>query len=683
MPPNSKKRANATSTASKGQGKKAKSAAGKKQSPADAADKTNNQSSLATFTKWCTDRGFVLHPSLELRDITLAGSTRVSNAAYAKDSIKVNDILCEIPKEWCLTPTTGSLSFAIPSDDLEDLDETALILAVMYERARGVESPWAPYFNRLPHDHEPLPFLWSEEEMNELTGTEVSFRVKDDTRAMREDHSRITDLCRQHVDKLKVFFPDGVVPESVSKVSKQTDKSRVNNSDNDTSSDSDSESDSLEFEADDGPAGFNAFLSAASLVASRAFFIDETNGQGLVPVADCFNHRGNDGEHVHFEENDDDEDGEGDEIDEKSDSEDFGDDDSEDENVEAELKRLRGEEGETTFEEFENAVTNDEAKPVDPGENRFTKEHGLEGTSNARTLRLIAVKDAQRGSEVFNSFGNHGNAVLLHKYGFCEWDNSAGCGGVTFPVFLLIELFGQREVYYEAFASLEGGFLEEEDFEEEDDGDDDKNDNDAPWNSTEDALSAGIPIARASGWSGGVYEISPSGEISRDLLLLFATALCDPHDASTMDEKTGLPIGIEKCSDDDLLKMDGVAEATLAAIKARLGLLPERTVEGDLQNARDMSENIYENGSVPDTGVTGVAAAILFRHNERKLISTAFELLVERLKRLTTDGTTDDKTKPSMGKQPTSRIDSVAMQTTPYGAVVYLPKRGGTPNQQQ
>ena len=106
-------------------------------------------------------------------------------------------------------------------------------------------------------------------------------------------------------------------------------------------------------------------------------------------------------------------------------------------------------------------------------------------------------------------------------------------------------------------------------------------------------------------------------------------------------------------------------------------------MEGDLQNARDMSENIYENGSVPDTGVTGVAAAILFRHNERKLISTAFELLVERLKRLTTDGTTDDKTKPSMGKQPTSRIDSVAMQTTPYGAVVYLPKRGGTPNQQQ
>jgi hypothetical protein len=70
--------------------------------------------------------------------------------------VSVGDVLVEIPKAWCLTPRTGSVSLAIPEEELEDLDEAALILAVMYERAKGEASAWWPYFKRLPQDHEPI-----------------------------------------------------------------------------------------------------------------------------------------------------------------------------------------------------------------------------------------------------------------------------------------------------------------------------------------------------------------------------------------------------------------------------------------------------------------------------------------------------------------------------------------------
>lgn len=351
--------------------------------------------------------------------------------------------------------------------------------------------------------------------------------------------------------------------------------------------------------------------------------------------------------------------------------------DSDDADVEAELKRLRGkkEKGETTFDEFERAVENEEAKEVGDVEagtreiDGVTKEVStvIAGSSSLKTLRLIAVNCAKKGDELFNTFGEHGNSALLHKYGFCETDNALGCGGVTVPVDLLIELLGNPLVYYEAFAALEGGFIDEEDFTEEettedengdenDDDDDDvknkngkKDDDDAkthnggaPWETLTDAVSPGTAIAAAAGWCGGVYEISDNGTVSRDLLLLFATALADPDDGShEMDGKTGLPTGLETVKhDDDVLVLPGVAEATLAAIKARLSLLPVGTVQGDLKKAKQlqakcMSKQSENGSSVPKHGVTGVAAALVLRANERLTLEKAFEGLVEKLTRLT------------------------------------------------
>jgi hypothetical protein len=689
MPPKSLKRASAPAAAEAAD-KRARATS----APAAAADekaRLRDAGSLAAFEKWCVDRGFVLHDALELRDVTPPGSTRVSNAAFASADVSVGDVLVEIPKAWCLTPRTGSVSLAIPEEELEDLDEAALILAVMYERAKGEASAWWPYFNRLPHDHEPIPLLWSEDDKKHLAGTDVAARLESDAPALREDHARIMDACRAHAGKLPAFFPDGIAPESLDQT--RASKKRA---DGDETSDEESDSDEApRLEVEDGPFGFRAFLEAASLVASRAFHVDDASGQGLVPVADLFNHAGGEDEHVHFEDGDEDDD---------SDEEDFAGSDSEsdDARVLAEMRRLaeaekdpHGAGNAVSFDAFEalekeggaklasNVTTYEDEHDEDTGDANET----LLSRNSSQTLRLVAVRSATKNEEIFNAFGDHGNALLLHKYGFVLWQNALFSGGVTISPNQLCDLFGSREVYFEAFAALEGGFAELESDDErdlKDEAETERDEKKKPWESAADATDPGAAAAAAAGWSGGKYEIDASGNLSRDLLLLLTTALADcDEDEDAFFKATGLPPGLEAMNDDALLCAPGVAEAALAVIKMRQEALPRGTVEGDLRKARDVlgkgnEPNAAEKEKAAATnGVAGVPAAFVLRANERATCENALSRLVHRLRRLAGDANSGERSGEDDGPRPAAgRVtDVVPLQDTPYGAVVYLPKR--------
>jgi hypothetical protein len=688
MPPKSRKRASAPAAAEAAD-KRARATS----APAAAADekaRLRDAGSLAAFEKWCVDRGFVLHDALELRDVTPPGSTRVSNAAFASADVSVGDVLVEIPKAWCLTPRTGSVSLAIPEEELEDLDEAALILAVMYERAKGEASAWWPYFKRLPQDHEPIPLLWSEDDKKHLAGTDVAARLESDAPALREDHARIMDACRAHAGKLPAFFPDGIAPESLDQT--RASKKRADGDDDDEESDSD---EAPRLEVEDGPFGFRAFLEAASLVASRAFHVDDASGQGLVPVADLFNHAGGEDEHVHFEDGDEDDD---------SDEEDFAGSDSEsdDARVLAEMRRLaeaekdpHGAGNAVSFDAFEalekeggaklasNVTTYEDEHDEDTGDANET----LLSRNSSQTLRLVAVRSATKNEEIFNAFGDHGNALLLHKYGFVLWQNALFSGGVTISPNQLCDLFGSREVYFEAFAALEGGFAELESDDErdlKDEAETERDEKKKPWESAADATDPGAAAAAAAGWSGGKYEIDASGNLSRDLLLLLTTALADcDEDEDAFFKATGLPPGLEAMNDDALLCAPGVAEAALAVIKMRQEALPRGTVEGDLRKARDVlgkgnEPNAAEKEKAAATnGVAGVPAAFVLRANERATCENALSRLVHRLRRLAGDANSGERSGEDDGPRPAAgRVtDVVPLQDTPYGAVVYLPKR--------
>ena len=378
---------------------------------------------------------------------------------------------------------------------------------------------------------------------------------------------------------------------------------------------------------------------------------------------------------------------------------------SDDPRVEAEMRRLAAEDDwspsrakETlTFEAFEalekrggaklasNPTAYGDGEDEEEAEGEWERDPNASRTSDA--LRLVAVAPARRGDELFNAFGDHGNALLLHKYGFVEWANAASSGGVAISPEQLCELIGSSEVYFEAFAALEGAFASDD---EASDTSDDENDEKAPWDSAADRAHPGAAAARAAGWSGGKYELSASGELSRDLLLLLAVALADGDEDDAFFQKTGLPPGLERRDDEGLLRTPGVAEAALAAIKTRLAALPKGDVTSDLATARKLAREGREgrgeepNGVAPN-GVAGVPAAFVLRADERATCEKAIARLVRWLRRVVSgDAKTDARTErtdvsgddeDAIRRVRPRLTDVVPLQDTPYGAVVYLPKR--------
>ena len=658
---------------------------------------------LANFLTWCTMRGFAMHPSLVVKNASGgAGDAPRHNAVFARGDIAPGDILAVMPKCWCLTPRTGSITNVLPRDVLANLDEAALILTVMYERALGSRSPWAPYFALLPAESENLPFLWDERDVTRwLEGTEVHRRIAEDLPAMRADHARCMDACRRFEDRMTEFFPDGKAPPRIARpIPERTD--------DDDGSSSDDDIGERFTEPNDGPYGFDAFLSAASLVASRAFQIDAISGQGLVPIADLFNHRGaaSGGEHVHFT-------GDGDGSGEDgSDSDDSDSDDSDSgSGSNGSPPRVNPDEETVPGTNWPRRPNDTWTRPNEPmpgiyPDNETYDEHlsskpiwersqvptcGDVGTIDGPPLTLVAVAPAKSGDEIFNNFGHHGNALLLHKYGFCEWDNAHG--GVTISHETLFKVLGP-DVIVEAEALLDG----EADMDSEADAEQSHEGigfgpQKLPWERTDDATSKGAAVARAAGWVGSQYEISASGEPSRDLILLLATALADPDDPNQTDPTTGMSPHMGEDDAFIVQTLDGVAEALLAVVKARREELPEGgTADGDLAAAKLAHEKSYGRNGTNEAaggGCVGEAAALLLRSQERVVLEKGMLWVIETLRAagggaaggvVPNGGLTNGGVKPNVNSDVPARTDSPGLaqpiQSTPYGVVVYLPRRG-------
>lgn len=219
------------------------------------------------------------------------------------------------------------------------------------------------------------------------------------------------------------------------------------------------------------------YFAAKTLVASRAFEVDDVHGFGMVPLADLFNHKTG-AEDVHFtsvlsdSDSDSEQDepttpGSADEAVEKTSDETpkkeprkggklIASVDESPKPKEAILKRCKSAptvnlspkpEGLTKKNKFNPAAGEDETvkapKPVD-------EENGVEGNSeednadwegSSEVLEMIMVKDVAKGSEVYNTYGSLSNAALLHRYGFTEPDNPFDM--VNVDLSLVIEVCGR------------------------------------------------------------------------------------------------------------------------------------------------------------------------------------------------------------------------------------------------
>ncbi|XP_051142442.1 uncharacterized protein LOC127259275 isoform X2 [Andrographis paniculata] len=133
------------------------------------------------------------------------------------------------------------------------------------------------------------------------------------------------------------------------------------------------------------------YFAAKSLVASRAFEIDEYHGFGMVPLADLFNNK-TAAENVHFTF-----------VSSTSDS----DSDTENGKTDDSDKKEHNEPIALDFP-LETEASSHSSSPLQQG---------------PTYMEMIVVKDCKAGDEVFNTYGSLGNAALLHRYGFTELGN--------------------------------------------------------------------------------------------------------------------------------------------------------------------------------------------------------------------------------------------------------------------
>ncbi|KAJ1972911.1 hypothetical protein H4R35_004416 [Dimargaris xerosporica] len=137
------------------------------------------------------------------------------------------------------------------------------------------------------------------------------------------------------------------------------------------------------------------FLAAMSLISSRAFEVDGYHGNAMVPLADIFNHRTG-GEHVHIE-------GQGD------------------------VCLVCGELGHCDHQDpLGSESGNSEAS--DPDDAASLQCSSTEAVSEASSfvsvdedaLDINVFRPMAAHHEVFNTYGQHSSAHLLHHYGFVE-----------------------------------------------------------------------------------------------------------------------------------------------------------------------------------------------------------------------------------------------------------------------
>ena len=328
------------------------------------------------------------------------GIDRYHYAVYAKRNLAVDTpVVTAIPKAACLSARTCSVAETLREARLGG--GLALNIAIMHERSLGEGSRWAGYFAVLPARGErTLPMFWTSAQLEHLRGTDLLRHVTEDAESMRLDFNEnvVDGLCVTH----PVAFPPG----------KHT---------------------------------LEAYMEAASLAASRAFFIGEECGEALVPWADMFNHK-TDGEHVHVLGADDD-----DEVCPP------GDDEEEEESEEEESEEEESEEEESEEENEQNEQNEEE------------EEEEEEGPIEPPTGSLVihACAPAEKGDELFNTFGQQNNASLLHKYGFCELRNAYT--NVCVDVALVEDVVGGTKVR-DAAAELGVDVADDEYFEIEPDG---------------------------------------------------------------------------------------------------------------------------------------------------------------------------------------------------------------------
>jgi len=209
---------------------------------------TTDDDAFERFERWATDRGvrFATACLVARRD-----ATRGRWIECVDDRAAVGETLLVVPKTVCLSTNTSALGRANGGkarEALRAMGALGLVACVARERALGGESSFAEYMATLPWRQTTTALPGNADPASDvrvvLRGTSVEVMIETDEEVLASDRETVVEFYANEVD------------------------------------------------GDAAPPTPEEFREAAAVVASRAFFIDDDAGQGLVPYADLFNHKG-------------------------------------------------------------------------------------------------------------------------------------------------------------------------------------------------------------------------------------------------------------------------------------------------------------------------------------------------------------------------------------------------------
>lgn len=359
-------------------------------------------------SRWFEGAGIKLNSCCKIGGVPDDSSASDSLGIFATQPLERGDVLAVIPKSAVLSIVNTAAAEFIERSELRG--GLGLIFAILYERHVLLrKSKWSGYLKSLPA-REYIPIFWSPSEVAHLRGTDLEGCHERDHPLLEEDFQLIQEVLRANPS----------VPTS----------------------------------------GFTLdnYKAAASLVASRAFGVDDVHGMSLVPLADIFNHKC---AHVKLsndyviegasESDDDDEDSEegspgDDAVSHESDS-DGAPSDAEHEDYTGASRRgdsHRGSRGHT----MEAGDSKECALPtvlaaMDNKDAAFAMEIAICSTTRdgVDVLEIVAASEVANGDEVHNTYGELSNCDLVQKYGFALDNNQFDV--VQLPLVPLVAAAGE------------------------------------------------------------------------------------------------------------------------------------------------------------------------------------------------------------------------------------------------
>ena len=312
----------------------------------------------------------------EFHGVEIKASEFGGTGVFATEPLAKDDIVVKIPKESVLSPRTTQLAPILQQyDDLEPVN--ALITAYLFEKALDENSKWYEFISQINDAQLPdIPGLWSSEEKRLLKGTNIGLWVSLDTDEIEQGYADAKKVLKKlkSLTGHKVDFPE--------------------------------------------------WRNAALIVSSRSFDVDNYHDLSLVPGACLFNH--SDRESLHFE-TDGNVCGKCGSLSCECEDSWEDDDDMKEEEEEEEVEDFNSEEEDDDEESDEQVESSEEGEFVDE-ENAYEagqkkgKEEVREVGVNICEMRLL--RDVALGEEIFNTYGNDPNGVLLSRYGFAIWNNT-------------------------------------------------------------------------------------------------------------------------------------------------------------------------------------------------------------------------------------------------------------------